>query len=279
MARHLARAGVRVRGLTRRADASGSAALRSLGIEPTRADMDDVASLREAFAGVDAVYSVQNGMVAGFDREAVQGRNVGDAALAAGVRHIVYGSAGPGHGPTGVPSWDVKRGIEEHLRGLGLPYTILRPTAFMELMTDRAFYPAVGTWRIWPRVMGADRPVPWLAVDDLGAIAAKVFGDPGRFAGVEVELAGDVRTLEQCRADYRDVAGREPKTMPMPMWLFDRFTRKDVTTMWRWARNGDLPLDTAPAQSIIAKTTTVREWLQRTLGPGGGPDDNGRTDR
>ena len=265
VARCLLDAGWAVRALTRKPAGDRARALAGLGAEVVPADMDDPASLRRAFDGADGVYSVQNGLTSGFDREVAQGRAVGDAAAAAGVRHLVYGSAGTGEAGTGVPSWEAKVRVEEHLRGLGLPVTVLRPKAFMELMTDKAYYPQVGTWRIFPRLTGDDRPIPWLAVADLGAVAAAVFADPDRYAGRDLPLAGDVRTVAECRAAYREVAGRDPRTFPMPVWLFDRFTRGDVTAMWRWLRAGDPGLDTGPARELLPSPTTVRDFLGTAL--------------
>jgi uncharacterized protein YbjT (DUF2867 family) len=196
-----------------------------------------------------------------------QGRAVGDAAVGAGVRHLVYGSAGTGQPGTGIPSWEAKVLVEEHLRGLDVPLTVLRPKAFMELMTDSAYYPQVGTWRIWPRLTGEDRPIPWLAVGDLGEIAAGVFGDLDRYCGRDLPLVGDVRTLAQCRQAYREAYGRDPRTFPMPEWLFDRFTRGDVTAMWRWLREGDPGLDTGPARELLTAPTTVPEHLAMHVAP------------
>ena len=264
MVRALLEQGAAVRALTRRPDGSAARVLAALGATVVRADMDDPASLRAAFGGVDGVYSVQNGMKSGYDREVTQGRNVADAAKAAGVAHVVYGSAGTGRAGTGIPSWESKVAVEEHLRRVGVPATILRPTAFMELMTDKSFFPAVSTWRIWPRLTGDDRPISWLAVADLGTIAARAFADPGRFVGEELTLGADVQTLAECRSIYREVTGADPKTFPMPTWLLDRFTRKDVTTMWRWLRTGDVDLDTATARAILPSALTVREWLATT---------------
>ena len=224
--------------------------------------MNDPASLRAAFEGANGVYSVQNGLKSGFDREVAQGRNVADAAKDVGVRHVVYGSAGTG-APTGVPSWDAKLAVEDHMRQLDLPFTILRGMAFMELMTDPSFFPAVGTWNIWPKLMGDDRPVPWLSVEDLGEIAAKTFADPDRFVGKDVRLASDLQTLAECRTMYGEVMGRRPRSLPMPMWMFDRFTRRDLTTMWRWCRTGPVPLDTSPTHAILPSALTVRRWLER----------------
>ena len=224
--------------------------------------MDDPASLRAAFNGAVAVYSVQNGQTCGFEQEVVQGRNVADAANATDVAHLVYGSAGTGE-RTGVGSWDAKVAIEEHMSHLGLRTTVLRPMAFMELMTDKAFYPAVGTWRIWPKLAGDRRPIPWVAVDDLGAIAAIAFARPEEFVGKAMGVASDVQSLAECRALHRDVMGHGPRTFPMPIWLFDRFTRKDITTMWRWTATHDVDLDTSVTRAILPTASTVKDWLVR----------------
>lgn len=224
--------------------------------------MDVESSLRAAFDGADGVYSVQNGMVSGFDAEVAQGRNVAQAASAVGVRHLIHGSAGTGRPGTGVPSWESKIPIEEKLRRLDVAYTILRPVAFMELMADRSFHPELGTWRIWPRLTGADKPIYWLALEDLGAIAAIAFTQPDAWAGREVTLAADARSLSECRRLYRETHGREPRTVPMPLWLFDRFTRGDLTKMWRWFGTHDFSADPAETRAILPSALTVPEWLR-----------------
>jgi uncharacterized protein YbjT (DUF2867 family) len=268
--RHLLERGCAVRALTRAPDGSGARALARLGAEIVRADMNDQAALRSAFDGADGVYSVQNGMASGFGAEIEQGGNVARAARAAGVAHVVYGSAGPGREGTGVPSWEAKTRVEQQLRACGLPLTILRPTAFMELMTERAFYPAVGTWRIWPTLMGENRPVPWIAVEDLGAIAAIAFARPDEWVGRELAIAADLQTLGECRRLYREIIGHQPRSLPMPMWLFDRFTRGDLTTMWRWTRTGAVDVDPGPTRAVWPSALTVTEFLSRKV-RGAGP--------
>ena len=104
----------------------------------------------------------------------------------------------------------------------------------------KVYYPAVSTWRLMPKLMGEDRPVGWLAADDLGAIAAMAFADPDRFVGQDLRLASDVQSIRQCREIYRGVKGRAPQRMPMPVWLFERFVGTDLTTMWRWLRTHEM---------------------------------------
>ena len=176
--------------------------------------MDDRAALDRAFVDAYGVYSVQNPMVSGFDAEVRQGTNVAEAAKAAGVRHVVYGSAGIGS-PTGIPSWDTKVAVTQHMRRLDLPLTVLRPEAFMELMTDKAYYPAASVWHVMPKLMGSARNVPWVAVDDMGVIAARVFANPERYIGADIPVAGDVKSIDECRSIWQDVYGRRPATFPV----------------------------------------------------------------
>jgi uncharacterized protein YbjT (DUF2867 family) len=261
--RSLLAEGWRVRALTRRPERPAARTLAALGAEVVEADMQHVDSLRRAFGGAHGVFSVQNGLVSGFDREVIQGRNVADVASQMGVAHLVYASAGTGERGTGIAAWEAKVEVEDHMARLDLPVTSIRPEAFMELMTDRSYYPAVGTWRIWPRLSGEDKGIPWLAVEDVGVVAASVFARPESYLGRSLVLVADVRSLGECRAMYRDILGKPPPTFPLPIWLFDRFTRGDVTAMWRWLRTGEVELDTAPTLAIHPAALTVREWMVR----------------
>ena len=265
VARRLRDDGWTVRGVTRSPQSDKARRLMSDGIEVAEADMADRGSLDTTFDGAYGVYSVQNPMISGFEAEIEQGRNVADAAKAAGIRHVVYGSAGIGT-RTGIPSWDTKVAVTEHMRTLGLPLTVLRPEAFMELMTDKAYYPQVAVWHVMPKLMGSDRVVPWLAVDDLGTIAARVFASPERYIGADIPLAGDVRTIDECRAIWADVTGKRPSSFPMPTWLFERIAGhagKDLPVMWRWLRTGSVPEDTGPTRELHPTAITVREWVER----------------
>jgi uncharacterized protein YbjT (DUF2867 family) len=263
--RHLRAHGWSVRALTRNAAGPRARALAARGAEVVQGDMEDVASLRAAFAGAYGVYSVQNPFLCGAEREVRQGTNVADVAREVGVHHLVYGSGGIGREGTGVPSWETKLRVEAHAKALALPLTVLRPMAFMELMTERRFFPALAAWHVMPLLMGASRPVGWLSTDDLGAVAARVFAAPHAFVGQDLPLASDVQSLAQCRAIYRQVLGRNPPTFSVPAWLFGRFgfAGKDLTTMWRWLRTATFALDTAPTRAVYPEALTVSGWLSQ----------------
>ena len=265
--RHLLADGWRVRGVTRSPNSTAARELAALGAEVVRADMADPDAMREACAGAQGVFSVQNPMISGEEGELIQGRNVVDAAAQAGVSHVVYGSAGPGTPGTGVAAWDVKFEIAEYARSRGVPLTVLRPMAFMELMTDRDLYPSIAAWHLMPRLVGEDRPLPWLSTDDLGAIAARAFADPGTHVGSDLTLAADVRTLSECHTIWRRVTGRSPRRFPMPMWLFERFVGPDLTRMWRWLATHEVAVDLADTRAHHPDLATVEEFVRRRARP------------
>ncbi len=274
VSRHLLEDGWHVRGLTRNAESKRAQALRALGAEVVQGDMADAATLRPVFEGAYGIYSVQNPFIGGPEAEVRQGKHVADVAKDVGVQHLVYGSAGIGRKGTGIPSWETKLQIEDHMKALELPLTILRPMAFMELMTHKKFFPAVGAWHVMPTLMGSSRSVAWLCTDDLGAIVAKAFGAPRSFVSKDLALASDVRSLDECRSIYREVVGRNPRRFPMPVWLFERlgFVGRDLTTMWRWLRTGAVDLDTTSTREIHPDALTVRSWLRehKTAGSASG---------
>lgn len=263
--RHLLANKWHVRAVTRNPASKPSQALSALGAEVVQGDMAEPRTLVPIFTGACGLFSVQNPVLSGIEEEIHQGKNVAMVAKQSGIEHIVYGSAGIGIHGTGVPSWESKMVIEDYMKSLRLPLTILRPMAFMELMTAKKFFPAMSTWQVMPALMGGDRPVVWLCADDFGLIVAKMFAEPDRFIGQELQLASDVHSIDECREIYREVMGKLPPRFPMPAWLFARFgfVGKDLTTMWRWLRTATFALDTSTARAIHPNALSVRTWLEQ----------------
>lgn len=259
--RHLLQDGWHVRALTRNTSSAASMELHAKGAGIQRADTEELTSLLPAFSGAYGVFNAQNPMTSSPDAEVRQGLNVAEAAALAGVKHVVYGAAGVADHQTGIGSWDSKLVVAQRFRDLGLPLTVLRPMAFMELMTDKGYYPQLSTWHIMPKLMGPARPVGWLCLDDLGAIAARAFADPEAWAGKVLNLASDVQSIEQCRSLWEERTGRRPRGFPMPVALFERFVGTDLTTMWRWLRHNQFDMSTQVTREILPGALSVRQWM------------------
>jgi len=92
--RHLFGRGAEVRALTRDPSTPRARALAARGVSTVQGDMDDTESLRRVMTEVYGVYSVQDFWTVGARREIQQGKNVADAAAAAGIEHLVFSSVG-----------------------------------------------------------------------------------------------------------------------------------------------------------------------------------------
>src|SRR5437667_6244610 len=130
--KHLLKGRWRVRALTRNPGGRAAQELSQRDVEVVQGDMDNIESLKGAMKGVHGVYSVQDFWSVGAKREVQQGKNLADAALAAGAAHFVYSSVGGAERNPGISHWESKWEIEKYIRSRKLPATMLRTAAFME---------------------------------------------------------------------------------------------------------------------------------------------------
>ena len=252
-----------MRALSRDPGAPRAKRLGLAGVEWVEADLDDPASLAPTFVGAHGVFSVQNFHEHGAEKEIRMGKNVADAAKAAGVKHLVQASAGTGAKGTGIPSWETKLVIEAHVRAIGVPMTVLRPMAFMELITDKTFFPHASTFHVMPQLLGDQTPVPWISTDDIGAITARVFADPEHFVGRSIPLCSDVQSIEQVRAIYLETFGKKPRRFRMPLFMFRFFTGEDLIRTYTWLAKAPLPATPDATREILPEASSLRSWLAR----------------
>src|SRR6478735_10784266 len=123
---------VRVRALVRDPGKPAAQALAARGVELTVGDLTDQASLEAFSDGVDAVFAMTTPFTEGTDHETATGIAIADAASRAGVPHLVYSSVGGAERESGVPHFESKRRVEEHIESLGIHHTFLRPVLFMD---------------------------------------------------------------------------------------------------------------------------------------------------
>ncbi len=266
-ARHLLKDGWNVRALTRNPDSEKAKSLKELGADVIKGDLNRPDELKHFFEGIHGVFSVQNPWITGLEKETEHGIVTADLAAGGSVKHLVYSSAGPGNPGTGVPHFDSKLKIEEQIRGLGVPYTILRPVGFMETLKDNDFVPPLMAWNVNEKVLGKDRMLNWVACDDIGAVAAKVFASPGEFAGKEIAIAGDRKSMDQCREIYKKIHNKNPFRIPAPVWLF-KVMQKDLWKMYQWMlREPDPEGLIEQTRKIHPGVMDVETWMWKNASP------------
>jgi NADH dehydrogenase len=213
----LAEAGLGVRVLTR--NPARAQHLAGPGVEVVRGDVRDPASVTAALQGADVVISAVHGFAglggsspATVDR-AGNANLIGSAARAdaAFVLVSVVGAA-PAH-PIGM--FQAKYAAEDILRASGIPWTIVRATAFMET---------------WATIMGrmleasgkivvfghGDNPVNFVSATDVAALVQQAVTDPG-LRGQVLEIGGpDNLTFNQVANIVQETTGRHVPVRHIP---------------------------------------------------------------
>lgn len=262
-AAHLLARGWRVRAVTRNATSPAALALSALGASLVVADMNDPASLERAIAGASGVFSVQPaphdpGAPTGYSTEVEVrwGRNVADAAAVSGVSHFVYSSLVEATSRTGVPSFDSKWEVEQHIRSLGLPATVLRPATFMDsLVVSKDVLDGAFTHLLAP-----DTKYQLIAVDDIGALAALVFASPDRFIGQSLTIAGDERTPRQLATVLGRALGHPVAYHQIPLDLI-RQHDPGLAKVFEAAPSSDA--DVPALRALHPGLMTFEAWLSR----------------
>jgi uncharacterized protein YbjT (DUF2867 family) len=251
--------GYRVRALTRDPHKPQAQALADQSAEVVQGDMEDHSSIERALEGAYGVFSVQNFWESGYDGEVRQGKTVADAAKAAGVEHFVYSSVGSAHRQTGLSHFESKWEIEEHVREIGLPYTILRPVWFMqnwEMMHEMV----LGGTLAQP--LERDKLFQQVAVEDVGAFATIAFENPNRWIGREVDLAGDEQTMPEIAETFGRVMGREVSYYQVPWDQFEEQMGEEFTVQYRWFNDVGYEADIAALQQEYPELTSFERYLR-----------------
>jgi len=229
VARQLVARGLKVRALVRDRRKPAAQAIASLGIELVRGDLDNRASVQSAVQGVTGVYSVQ-ALESSAD-EVRQGILLADTAKAAGVKHFVYSSVAAAGEKTGIPHFESKWQIEEHIRKIGLPNTIIRPVFFMDNWNYQRDSILSGTVSL---PLDPNRKLQQIAVEDIGVFAAIAFSDPSHWIGRAIDIAGDDLSMDETAGVFSEVLGRKVNYLQIP-WDQARETQgEELTTMFRW---------------------------------------------
>jgi len=254
---------VRVRVLTRNLESPKAKSLAARGVELVRGDFEDVASLRTALAGVSAAFSVQQWTEkGGTAAEELNGKRFADAVKASGSPHLVYSSAEGVERKSGLGHYESKWAIEQHIRDLKLPATILRPVGFMDALgvpaVQRGMY--LGMFRAnW----GVSYRVQFVATYDIGWFAARALEVPERYAGRVIPLAGDELNVADIIRTFKTVIGHKPWVAPIPAFVAKRMMPKEFADMFRWIREEGFEADIAQVRHEYPQLLTFAGWLKK----------------
>jgi uncharacterized protein YbjT (DUF2867 family) len=254
---------VRVRVLTRNLESPKAKSLAARGVEVVKGDFDDEASLRTALAGVSAAFSVQQWTEkGGTAAEELHGKRFADAVKASGSPHLVYSSAEGVERKSGLGHYESKRAIEQHIRDLKLPATILRPVGFMDAFGAPAMQRGMflGMFRA---NLGLSHRVQFVATYDIGWFAARALEDPERYAGRVIPLAGDELSVGEILTTFKTVTGHKPWVAPIPAFLAKKMMPKEFLDMFTWIREKGFKANIAQVRQEYPQLLTFAGWVKK----------------
>lgn len=164
---------------------------------------------------------------------------------------------------SGIDHWESKWEIEQHIRQLGLPATILRPAAFMENYYINQVEIGIPKGNLMDPIR-ADKPYQTMANDDIGAFAALAFERPKEFTGEAIEIAGSEPTNREAAEVFSRVLGKQVKFRRLPLPVVRLVHGKKFHQMLYWFNHAGFKADITELRRRYPQVhlRSLEEWLR-----------------
>lgn len=215
--------GLPLRAIVRSEDKA--AALKAAGVQLVIGDLGDQAVLDRALAGADRALLVAPNGEHQLDYE----KKFVDAAVKAGVKHLVKMSSIEATATTKNPIAQIHYASEQYIEQSGLGWTFMKPSFFMQNFLANA-----GTIKEQNKFflpMG-DGQAAMVDCRDIGAATAAVLAGAGH-EGRRYELTGpEVLTFQDAAARISDALGRKVDYVNVPMDAYRQTLARFLTNEW-----------------------------------------------
>ena len=216
-----------VRAITRDVNSDKAKALKAAGAEVVAGDVDDEASLTNAFKGAYGAYCVTF-FWAHFspEKENANATNMAKAAKAAGVRHVVWSTLEDTRkwvplddermptlqGKYKVPHFDAKGEVDHVFTDLGVPTTFL----YASFYWDNFIYFGLGPKKGPDGTLALTLPIgnakmAGVAAEDIGKVALGIFKRGPEMIGKKIGVAGELLSGSQMAASLSKAVGQPVK--------------------------------------------------------------------
>jgi len=199
---------MKVRAMTRNRQSEKAKALTGMGVEVMQADLDDLESLKRAFAGAYGAFCVTNFWEhLSPEKELKQAAAQAEAAKAAGVRHVIWSTLEDTRrwvplsdnrmptlmGKYKVPHFDAKGEADREFSSRGVPTTFLLTSFYWDNLIFFGMGPKKGPdgTLVFALPMG-NAKLPGIAAEDIGKCALGIFKKDREYVGKTVAIAGEL---------------------------------------------------------------------------------------
>lgn len=224
--------GHNVRALVRNTNSPAAKKLAHQGVELVRGDFDDANSLAVAMQDIDSFFLMGSMLEVGVEVETKQGIALANAAKAANVGHLVYSSVANANLDTGIPHFDSKYKIEQHIKTLDIPYTISAPVWFMDNVLAPWSLDALKAGKI-ALAMPSNRVLQQISVKNIGDFVASIMSRRTSVFGKRFDIAGDELTGEESATILSETSGHKLSFESLPISVVKEQS-SDMAAMFDW---------------------------------------------
>ncbi len=248
--------GYTVRAMVRKPQNKKAQRLVAKGVTVVKGDYSDQSSVLVAMQGLQHAF-----FYSGFSRnELAEGRNVIAAAKQSGLRHLVY-SSGAAAAPEGGMEGAVKAQVELVLRESGVPFSVVRPVAFMENYRGQQKH-TLEKGVVDSRA--PDRYVYFIAIRDIGFFVGEAFDHPGEWLGRAENIAGDKMTMTNLAKTFSVVLGQDVDYVRRPLEEFLQSFPPPLRPLFRWYDQVGYSADTKGLRERYPNLITLEQYLRAT---------------
>lgn len=203
-----------VRAMTR--DPGKADDLRHLGVDVVKGDFEHPDTVREAAEGMDVAWLMSTPYEDGPEEETKQAKAAMNALRDADVGHIVYASVASADKGTEIPFFDSKFAAEQHLAGLGVPYTIVAPVWFRENLLDPAFTPGLDEGKLM-LALPEERPLQNIGLEEIGRFNAHIIENHRDHQNMRIDIASDATVPVEMAWHIGKASGADVRSEEIPL--------------------------------------------------------------
>jgi uncharacterized protein YbjT (DUF2867 family) len=232
VARHLVQLGFSIKVLTRDPDSEKAKKLQGPKTALVKGNLDQPDSFRDHLKGVYGIFSVQ-AMGKRMQNEMRQGIELANLAREFRIDHLIYSSGAGAVSRTGIPHWDSKLNIENHIKQINIPYTIIRPSSLFE----NFLIPQVKNRITQGKLVSPAREEAiqqFMAADDIGVFCSRIFMNTQKYLGKTITLGTEEMTMKEVAACFSEVLGFPVKYQKLPGLITRLVMGKDLHLMFQW---------------------------------------------
>jgi uncharacterized protein YbjT (DUF2867 family) len=262
VARSLLNNGFRVKALTRNPSSRAAQNLKKLDAEIVQGDLNNTDTFRNHIKNVDGIFTVltyENGI----DKEIKQGIALANLAKEYDIKHFLYSSVIGADSNTGIPNWESKFKIENYIKQMNLPYTIIRPSSLFENFLIPQVKSRILKGKLASPV-NKDVVQQFISSKDIGEISAAIFMDPGKYSGKTLTLAAEEMDMKKVADIFSEVLGKEIKYQKLPMVITRLVMGKNLYKMFKWVNENNAVFlkDLERFRKEYPNLTGLKQWIQ-----------------